>query len=129
MFSGISQFEGSLFAATKNTKSVAKTTVIGAIINTVCNFIFIYYFGAVGAALATLIGYFATWYLRTKQLQSFIKMKVNWRIHFISIALVFVQTIVATVKSLPMIQIASFVLLILLNKELLQPIIKKVLRN
>ena len=129
VFSGISQFEGSLFAATKNTKSVAKTTIIGAIINTVCNFIFIYYFGAIGAALATLIGYLATWYLRTQHLQSFIKMKVNWTIHLISIALVFVQTIVATVKSLPMFQIASFVLLILLNKELFRPIIKKLLRN
>lgn len=129
VFSGISQFEGSLFAATKNTKLVAKTTVIGAITNTVCNFIFIYYFGAVGAALATLIGYFVTWSLRTRHLQSFVKMKVNWITHFASIALVLIQTIVATVKSLPLFQIVSLVLLVLLNKELLRPITKKLLRN
>lgn len=129
VFSGISQFEGSLFAATKNTKSVAKTTVIGAIANTVCNFIFIYYFGAVGAALATLIGYFVTWSLRTRHLQSFVKMKVNWITHFVSVALVLIQTVVATVKSLPLFQIVSLVLLVLLNKELLRPIIKKLLRN
>lgn len=129
VFSGISQFEGSLFAATKNTKSVAKTTVIGAVANTVCNFIFIYYFGAVGAALATLIGYFVTWSLRTKHLQSFVKMKVNWMTHFVSIALVLLQTMVATVKSLPLFQIVSLVLLVLLNKELLRPVIKRLLKN
>lgn len=129
VFSGISQFEGSLFAATKNTKLVAKTTVIGAITNTVCNFIFIYYFGAVGAALATLIGYFVTWSLRTRHLQSFVKMKVNWITHFASIALVLIQTIVATVKSLPLFQIVSLVLLVLLNKELLRPVIKRLLKN
>ena len=129
VFSGISQFEGSLFAATKNTKSVAKTTVIGAIANTVCNFIFIYYFGAVGAALATLIGYFVTWCLRTKHLHSFVKMKVNWTTHFVSIVLVLFQTIVATVKSLPLFQIVSLALLVLLNKELLRPIMKKLLKN
>lgn len=108
---------------------MAKTTIIGAITNTVCNFIFIYYFGAVGAALATLIGYFVTWSLRTRHLQSFVKMKVNWITHFASIALVLIQTIVATVKSLPLFQIVSLVLLVLLNKELLRPITKKLLRN
>ena len=70
VFCGISQFEGSLFAATRNTKSVAKTTVIGAVINTVCNIVFIYLIGAIGAALATLLGYLTTWFLRTKYLQS-----------------------------------------------------------
>ena len=57
IFNGISQFEGSLFAATKKTKEVTKTTIIGAVVNTICNFIFIYLFGAIGAALATMIGY------------------------------------------------------------------------
>ena len=85
VFSGISQFEGSLFAATKNTKLVAKTTIIGAIVNTIGNFIFIYFIGSVGAALATLFGYFITWVLRTIFLQSFIKMRVNWETHVLSI--------------------------------------------
>lgn len=43
VFSGISQFEGSLFAAMKKTKDVAKTTIVGAGVNTLCNFIFVYY--------------------------------------------------------------------------------------
>ena len=98
VFSGISQFEGSLFAAKRNTKQVAKTTVIGAAVNTICNFVFIYFIGATGAALATLLGYAVTWVLRTKYLQAFIKMKVNWFNHFASLFLVAIQAIIATIN-------------------------------
>lgn len=126
VFSGISQFEGSLFAATRNTKSVAKTTVIGAAVNTFFNFIFIYFIGAIGAALATLLGYLTTWALRTKYLQDFIKMKVNWSIHFISIATVIVQSVMATLGVSPFIQVIPFALILGLNWNLIMPIINKI---
>lgn len=125
VFCGISQFEGSLFAATRNTKSVAKTTVIGAVINTVCNIVFIYLIGAIGAALATLLGYLTTWFLRTKYLQSFVKMKVNWLSHFVSIIIVITQSVLATLGSSILFQIALFCSLLLANKNLLYPMMKK----
>lgn len=83
VFNGIAQFEGSLFAATKRTKEVSTTTLIGAVINTICNLIFIHFIGASGAALATMIGYGMTWCLRTMKLKKFVKMKVNWKIHIV----------------------------------------------
>lgn len=129
VFSGIAQFEGSLFAAVKDTKSVAKTTVIGAAVNTICNFGLIYWIGSIGAALATLLGYFITWYLRTKHVQTIVAMKVKWPTHFTSIVLIFVQTIMATVDFLPLMQVTAFVLLILLNRSLLSPMIKKILKR
>ena len=128
VFSGISQFEGSLFAATKNTNSVAKTTIIGAIVNIGCNFIFIYFIGATGAALATLIGYLVTWMLRTKYLQSFIKMKVNWRNHFGSIMIVCIQSIIATVGGIFLLQVILFVMLIVINRGYIVPILSKLLK-
>lgn len=125
VFNGISQFEGSLYGATKNTKLVARTTVIGATVNTICNFIFIYFFGAVGAAFATLLGYLTVWFLRTKYLQLFIKMKVNWKIHLVSILIVFIQTIMATFGISPVIQFVMLITLIFLNKSYIAPLIKK----
>lgn len=129
VFCGISQFEGSLFAATRNTKQVAKTTVIGAAVNTICNFIFIYFIGAIGAALATLIGYAVTWALRTKKLQSFVRMKVNWCIHFVSLFLVVIQAIVATLNISLVAQIVILLVVLILNRKLVIPatniIIKK----
>ncbi len=123
-FSGISQLEGSLYAATKKTKMVARTSIIGASINLICNFLFIYYIGAVGAALATLIGYFVTWMLRTIYLQSFIKMKVKWISHFFSIAIVIVQAICATI-GIYYIQILLTIVLLLINLDIIKPILNK----
>lgn len=127
VFSGISQFEGSLFAATKNTKQVAKTTVIGATVNTICNFVFIYFIGATGAALATLIGYAVTWALRTKYLQSFVKMKVNWFIHFASLFLVALQAIIASINISLIIQIVIFLAVLILNRKFITPVVIKII--
>lgn len=118
VFSGISQFEGSLFAATKKTKIVAKTTIIGAAVNVVLNFIFIYFIGIIGAALATFIGYMITWWLRTKYLMSFVKMSVDWKVHFISIAVVSIQSTVATIGAEAWLQVILFLLLIMLNRKI-----------
>lgn len=125
VFSGISQFEGSLFAATRNTKQVAKTTVIGAVVNTICNFVFIYFMGAIGAALATMLGYAVTWVLRTKYLQGFIKMKVNWFNHFASLLLVITQAIIATLNLSWMIQIVICLGVLSLNKKCIISVLKK----
>ena len=129
VFSGISQFEGSLFAATKNTKQVAKTTVIGAIVNTICNFVFIYFIGAIGAALATLFGYAVTWALRTKYLQSFIKMKVNWFNHFTALFLVAIQAIIATINISLVSQIGIFLAVLILNRKFITPVVKKIIKR
>lgn len=129
VFSGISQFEGSLFAATRNTKSVAKTTVIGAVVNTICNFVFIYFVGAVGAALATLLGYLTTWFLRTKYLQNFVKMKVDWLVHFVSIIIVLAQSVLATLGSSVLFQIVLFCVLLLVNRSLLYPVMQKLRKS
>ena len=129
VFCGISQFEGSLFAATRNTKSVARTTVIGAIVNTICNLIFINFIGAIGAALATLFGYCVTWLLRTKYLQSFIRMKIKWVTHIISVVIVFIQSVMATCGISMFIQVIPFFLLLVLNRQTLLSVFNKLLKE
>lgn len=129
VFCGISQFEGSLFAATRNTKQVAKTTLIGAIVNTICNFVFIYFGGAIGAALSTSLGYAVTWALRTKYLQSFIKMKVNWLNHFISLFLVAIQAIIATLNISVIIQMVIFLTIFVLNRKFISPVVNKIIKR
>lgn len=112
VFSGISQFEGSLYAAVRETKLVAKTTVIGAVTNTVFNIILIFVFGAIGAAVSTCIGYCITWLLRTILMQRFVEMKVMWKKHFISLVVLVCQTIFASFGSNYVIQIGILIVLI-----------------
>ncbi len=129
VFSGISQFDGSLFAATKNTKLVAKTTIIGAIINTCLNFIFISFCGIIGAALATFIGYFIVWVLRTIYLKRFITMKVKWKTHFLSMTVLIIQAILATLNISIILQIILFILLIILNLKSVLKLINKIITS
>lgn len=126
VFNGISQFEGALFAAEKKTKEVSITTFVGAIINIFCNVIFIYIFGILGASLATMIGYCITWGLRTLFVQRFIKMKVKWNIHLISVFLVIIQAILATLNDFYIIQMMILIVIGLIHYDYWGIIIRKV---
>lgn len=77
VFNAMSLFIGSIFTAVKDTKTLSISTITGAIVNTVCNFIFIRLWNAYGAAIATLIGYAITLAIRRFILNKHIKMKVN----------------------------------------------------
>ena len=96
-FNGLGLFEGCLFTAVKKTKAVSYTTFAGAIINTMMNFALIPFIGAVGAAVATCLGYFATWIVRALQMRKFVLIKVKWNYQIICMALLLLQSIVATV--------------------------------
>ncbi len=77
VYNSISLFIGGIFTAVKDTKLLSKSTIIGAIINTIMNFILIYYFSAYGAAIATMLGYFTVLLIRFIFVQKYIKMKTN----------------------------------------------------
>ncbi|MFQ6803810.1 MAG: lipopolysaccharide biosynthesis protein [Lachnospiraceae bacterium] len=124
-FNGIAQFEGSLFAAVKKTKEVLTTTLAGAIVNTILNLILINFWGAPGAALATMTGYGIMWVLRTYYLNSFIHMKVEWKRHIIAIILLISQAILATVNAGFVLQIIFFVLIIFIHRKYIQTMIRK----
>lgn len=129
MFNGISIFEGNLYAAVKKTKVVASTTVIGAIINTICNFIFINIYGMVGAALATMLGYTVTWFLRTLFLKPIIQLKVNWKIESISYVAIVVQAFVATLDLNIFIQVVLIAVVIISHKQSIRFIWNNIMRQ
>lgn len=119
VFNGISQFEGSLFAAVKKTKQVSLTTVIGAGINTLFNLVTIPVIGAVGAAWSTMLGYGVMWALRTFFLREFICMNVPWKKHIAAVLCVVVQAILATANVLQPAQwILALIVMLLHGKEL-----------
>ena len=126
VFNGIAQLEGALFSATKRTKEVSKTTVIGAVVNTIGNLMFIHIWGIMGAALSTKIGYGLMWLLRTKSLQKFIKMKIDWKKHSIAIIILLLQTILATFNILYFVQLLLFALNIIIHWSYISQVFNKV---
>lgn len=128
VFNGIAQFEGSLFAAARKTKEVSQTTVVGAVCNTVFNFIFIYLLGVVGAAFSTMIGYGVVWAMRTIFLNKFVKLKVQWNKQILSIILIITQSIIATLNYFYVAQIFIFFILICINFRDIKAIILKLIK-
>ena len=129
VFNGIALFEGCIFTAVKRTKDVSRTTIIGATANTVLNFSLIPFIGATGAALATMVGYMTVWIIRTLQLQSIVKMKVNWNIQIISSVLILIQAIFAVYIKGYIIQVIPVILLVIVQWKFLVKVFMFVIKR
>ena len=91
VFNAMSLFIGSVFTAVKDTTTLSITTIAGAIVNIICNVIFIYYWQAYGAAIATAVGYLVVFVIRARTLRKHIVIKVNWKREILIILLLFIQ--------------------------------------
>lgn len=80
VFGAISGFAGGIFSAAKDSKVYSNSTIVGAIINIVLSLITVYYFGAIGAAISTMISYFVVWVIRIYTMKRYISMSLHlWR--------------------------------------------------
>lgn len=96
VFNAMSLFIGSIFTAVKDTKILSVSTIIGALINTILNFVFIYRWGAYGAAIATLIGYAVTFWVRRIILRKYVLMKINNKRDMLGYTLLIAEMMIAT---------------------------------
>lgn len=122
VFNGISLFEGCLFTAVRQTKEVSVTTIFGAITNTILNLTLIPYLGAMGAAIATMIGYLTIWSVRTIKLGRIISMKVSWKQQIMLIILLMIQCIFAISQDLYWYQLPITITVILINYNYIKSI-------
>lgn len=97
VFIANSGFFESMLTLHKKTKLIASTTVIGAVVNTVLNLILIYYIGALGAAIATVCGYFTMWVTRIRPVLKEYPFEVNWTKQIIMYLLLVAEAIVMTI--------------------------------
>lgn len=95
VFDILCQFIGGVFTATKDTKTLSCTTVAGAALNVVLNLLLIPYLGAMGAAIATMIGYGGVLAARVIALRRHIKMRIAWGKVLTSYGLLIAQLVIA----------------------------------
>lgn len=130
---GITLFMCHLFYAVRDTKARAIATICGAVVNTILNFILIKFFGAYGAAIATLIGYFTSFIISSKYLKKYIIMKTNNKRNNLILILLLLQMILAYFENkFIIIQLFIFFVIIFLfrkdfNKIIIQ--VKKMIKN
>ena len=130
-FNGIALFEGCLFTAVKKTKEVSRTTIVGAIVNTIANFILIPLFASSGAAFATMIGYLTVWIVRTISLQKIVHMRVNWMKQVVCIIVLVVQVSLALKTNIITIvfQISCLMVLVILQYTSIKKVFRRLLTS
>ena len=94
VFQAMNGFLGIIYAASKKTKAIFVTTILGAGINIVLNILFIPTMGALGAAIATLISYIVVWAARLYDTRKILPITINYKVELISYVLIIVQCIV-----------------------------------
>lgn len=77
VFAALNAFIDSIFAANMDSKIIAQTTIIGAVINIVLNLLLIHFMGTMGAAISTMISYFVMWIFKFIKAKKIVKISIN----------------------------------------------------
>lgn len=94
VFGAVSGYLGGIFAAVKNTKVFAQTTVISAVVNTILNIVLIKTIGPLGAAIATLISYWIIYVIRIKHVKKYINIEFNIIRDYLSYIILVLQALI-----------------------------------
>lgn len=118
VFGAMSGYIGGFFAAVKDSKIFAKSTVYGAITNIILNLILTPIMGALGAAIATAVSYFEVWIFRYLHSRRYIKIKVNMIRDLITYFLLVCQSIILLIEMknahMYILEFGIFILIVLL---------------
>lgn len=93
LFDSFAMLLAGVFSAVKQTKIIATTTVISAVVNTVLNFLLIPVIGPLGAAISTGVSYFVIWAIRVVYAKRYIKLKLHLQVDFVAYALIILQIV------------------------------------
>lgn len=77
VFGGMTSYFGCIFSATKQAKIFGRSTVVGAIINLLLNFLLIDFIGPNGAAIATAVSYLVVWVIRLVHVKKLINLEIH----------------------------------------------------
>ena len=94
LFGALSGLIGGIFSAAKRSDVFAKTTILGASVNTVLNIGLVYIVGPIGAAIATLVSYILVWAARLNEANKIIGFAINLKRDIAAYLLLIIQSIV-----------------------------------
>lgn len=92
LFGAMSGYVGGFFAAVKDSRIFARSTVYGAVTNIILNLILTPHMKALGAAIATSISYFEVWAFRYWHSKKYIRIKIDIARDLFSYILLVVQS-------------------------------------
>ena len=93
VFSALSSFLGSIFAAVKDSRITAVSTVAAACVNMVLNAVLIPFWGVQGAAIATMFSFCVVWFIRLECARKYIHWHLNLKKDICAYILLVLQVI------------------------------------
>ncbi len=118
VFSAFTNFMGSVYIVEKRSKNSFLTTMVGAVLNIILNFLLIPSpLGVQGAAIATFVSYLLIFIIRAVNVLKYIPFKMYYKTVIINTAILMVQT-VFMVCELPFniaVQVVSIILMGIVN--------------
>lgn len=93
IFGALTGFLGSICLAFKDGKSMGQATGIGALVNIILNSVGIYYIGAMGAAIATMISYYVMYVVSYSKVKKHCELKIARKKDYISYGIILVQAV------------------------------------
>ncbi len=130
-FSNMSNFCSGIFSAYKDTKILAKTTIVATIVNLCVGFSLIKYLGLYAPILGTLTAYIVIYFYRNYKLRKYIVLKKDNYL-FLSMLVLVSVTACYYSKNIFLIIMSSLIALIYscyLNKSFIKLIFKKIWRK
>lgn len=126
VINGVSAFLGSFYIANKDTKSLMNSTLIGAAINIILNYLMIKEVGTIGAGISTVISYFIISLIRIIQVKREIKIHLELKRIVPSYILLVLLAIIVSVniKYVYYIAILILVMLVWLNSKYILEMIR-----
>ena len=127
-FSNLSNFCSGIFSAYKDTKILAKTTLIATFINFVVGIILIKKIGLYASIIATMVAYIVIYFYRNYKLKKYITLKHdNYTFYHIVILLIIILCYYLKNKLICLLAlIIALIYSYNLNNALIKPIIKKI---
>ena len=128
VFGSLSGLLGGIFTAAKESKVIARTTAVGAGLNTILNIAFVFVFGPIGAAIATLISYVLVWLVRLKAAKNIVNININLKRDILSYIILTTQSFLLFFNEkyiLFVFEMIAFLVLLLIYSNDLTMIIKQ----
>lgn len=128
VFSAFANFMGTVYVVEKRSKNSFLTSMLGAVLNIILNFLLIpSSLGVQGAAIATFVSYFAVFIIRALNARKYIPFKLYLPQVVLNTAVILLQSIFMVI-SLPfnlIVQAVCIVLLLIINYKFIMVFINK----
>lgn len=115
LFGALSGVIGGVFSAVKDSKIFSVSTLIGAAVNVILDIALVYKFGAIGAAIATMVSYVVVWIIRLVCAKKYIVLRLDLKRDVIAYSTLLGQVLWLYIKAESILYyVVSFALLAIL---------------